>query len=1334
MPLFSNLAAQLSRLTGAPPDGAALFALPAGVEAPALRSDSPSAMSDGVTPGDDPRAASAAKRTRAGSARGGRRRERGDARLDRLSHMVTGAPPAHVRQAWAQRRGRSASLSALDMLTDATMAASVPRRRGSFAGPPMQAPVDYAVPPASTLRAKPADEGKSRLKYAQLRQLLQAANASSVSAAADAADAYLAQPQSELLTLGVTTAIECLQRAQPTLHTAERALATYEAMLQHGPPPDQYTFAAVVQVLCLGASDSRACDSARTERMFVQAMQLANTAHALHLTFPTTTPYNALLRCCAVRGNTTQAVSVLELLERNVTVKPDAESYRYMIQAFVHDAGMAATPEAREAQDRRRFAACTRVFGMFEYAAAAATVQPERDDSWSAPRRAAVWAAMLDAHFRLNDAAGAVALFERMIPAEGARGARPPPVDEQVSSTMVDGFVRSGEYRVAIEWLSQLQAAQLAMPSAAALQHMVAAILLRAPGESVPLLHKFAATVARWLAAADKAGAGLQPALEAAFPSVGGLATALQAPPVLAAQPPLAADAGSALSTLCALLTQVLDVLVRGGRTLCTPDEAGCIGAVIRLTAQLTALGRAEDAARFFAQIARSVTLADATSPLGVPVVRDACHLPMAIADAAASTQHETRDPSEACARFGAMATLVAPAVAGASCPLSDTCDAALGRLYEAASRSLHGRLDALPLRTEHWQHVLDAFCALERTTLRADLEHARLFGIGKLLDELSRMRERPQLQLDAAAALLSDKYGDEGVQALHKWQRAGERQEPKGEAPRAAGGADAGAAGAAGGAPAASTEGRHAKHLPRVRELDANLSSTIHRLARPQGQLQAGPLYDRMMQRVAQGAYPNPSALAVFLNAFGRTGNTARIDEVYELAMHVIASRPRDSEWQRRSWVQLEDGMVTALSHAGLGTRANMHRERIIAAGQVPSASAYAALIATIQERTDDAAVAEQLFAESQQLQVRPTTYLFNTVISKLSRARKAEQALQLFDAMQDAHVRPTSVTYGAAINACVRTGDEARAVQLFAEMESQQSFQPRVPPYNTMIQYYVHSRPDREKALHYFSKMQDAGVRPSEHTYKLLLDVWGTIEPVEPERQEAVFAKLVADRLLRVQGTHWASLIHTRGVVLRNLDAAIETFESIAENAPVARTGPNPVPDAVVYEALFSVFVAHGRTDLMPAYITRMLGQNILPTAYVANLLIKGYAQDGPLGLVEARRVFDAMQDPPAGYAAVGNHLPRHYGAGAIGPKRERTFPNGLSNAVDRANVLGAMVFREPSTYEAMIRAELLHGNTRQALAVLERMKARAFPAALIGRARAMFDEPSVAGAGRG
>ena len=78
--------------------------------------------------------------------------------------------------------------------------------------------------------------------------------------------------------------------------------------------------------------------------------------------------------------------------------------------------------------------------------------------------------------------------------------------------------------------------------------------------------------------------------------------------------------------------------------------------------------------------------------------------------------------------------------------------------------------------------------------------------------------------------------------------------------------------------------------------------------------------------------------------------------------------------------WTQLEDGMITALSHAGLGERANVHRQRLISADQVPSASAYAALIATIQERTDDAVVAEQLFSESQRLGVRPTCLLYTS------------------------------------------------------------------------------------------------------------------------------------------------------------------------------------------------------------------------------------------------------------------------------------------------------------------------------------------------------------------
>ena len=100
--------------------------------------------------------------------------------------------------------------------------------------------------------------------------------------------------------------------------------------------------------------------------------------------------------------------------------------------------------------------------------------------------------------------------------------------------------------------------------------------------------------------------------------------------------------------------------------------------------------------------------------------------------------------------------------------------------------------------------------------------------------------------------------------------------------------------------------------------------------------------------------------------------------------------------------------------------------------------------------------------------------------------------------------------------------------------------------------------------------------------------------------------------------------------------------------------------------------------------------------------------------------------MIDPPAGIAASGNHLPRHHGAGALGMRRERIAirSDSSSNELDRANVLGALVNREPSTYEAMIGAELAYGHIERAQKILTRMKARAFPAALLNRAQAMFD----------
>ena len=85
--------------------------------------------------------------------------------------------------------------------------------------------------------------------------------------------------------------------------------------------------------------------------------------------------------------------------------------------------------------------------------------------------------------------------------------------------------------------------------------------------------------------------------------------------------------------------------------------------------------------------------------------------------------------------------------------------------------------------------------------------------------------------------------------------------------------------------------------------------------------------------------------------------------------------------------------------------------------------------------------------------------------------------------------------------------------------------------------------------------------------------------------------------------------------------------------------------MPDAVSYEALINVFVTLRRTDLIPVYMDRFQSSGVHMTAYIANLLIKGYAVAGELE--KARAVFTGLVDPPSGVAAPNNHAPHELAA---------------------------------------------------------------------------------------
>lgn len=154
-------------------------------------------------------------------------------------------------------------------------------------------------------------------------------------------------------------------------------------------------------------------------------------------------------------------------------------------------------------------------------------------------------------------------------------------------------------------------------------------------------------------------------------------------------------------------------------------------------------------------------------------------------------------------------------------------------------------------------------------------------------------------------------------------------------------------------------------------------------------------------------------------------------------------------------------------------------------------------------------------------------------------------------------------------------------------------------------MIQFFVSTKPDRERALYYYQRMLKAGVRPSAHTYKLLLDCYGALQPVDQKSMRDVFKALERDHFVEVEGTHWAALINSYGLTQNDLDKAIETFESIAshpKNAKAAR-----LPDAVTYEAILNSCLANNRPDLVEYFAKQMKDKAVHSTAYCENARIK-------------------------------------------------------------------------------------------------------------------------------
>ncbi|KAI5292202.1 hypothetical protein KEM52_006542 [Ascosphaera acerosa] len=423
-----------------------------------------------------------------------------------------------------------------------------------------------------------------------------------------------------------------------------------------------------------------------------------------------------------------------------------------------------------------------------------------------------------------------------------------------------------------------------------------------------------------------------------------------------------------------------------------------------------------------------------------------------------------------------------------------------------------------------------------------------------------------------------------------------------------------------------------------------------------------------RDMRRV--GRHPRYITYAKLITAAARFNRTSLVHEILAMARHDIPLLP-GYQLVAHGWASILDAMVAACLTCGERASAEMYHQELRSIGAAPSANTFGLYITTMKEGTktfDEATEAVKIFQRALAEGVEPTSFLYNALIGKLGKARRIDDCLLYFAEMRRQGIRPTSVTYGTVVNALCRVSDEHFAEEMFDEMESMPNYKPRPAPYNSMMQYFLTTKRDRAKVLMYYERMRARGIQPTMHTYKLLIDAYASLEPVRMDLAEQTLREIRAHGRTP-EAMHYAALVHARGCVLHDVEGAQRTFAEVLAATDVK-------PQACLFQAMFEALVAQHRVVETRPLLAQMAARGVEMTPYIANTLIHGWAAQGDIA--SARQVYDDL---------------------------------GLER-------------REPSTYEAMVRAYLAVGKEADAAArasmgdVVAEMVSRGYPSAVTGK----------------
>lgn len=408
---------------------------------------------------------------------------------------------------------------------------------------------------------------------------------------------------------------------------------------------------------------------------------------------------------------------------------------------------------------------------------------------------------------------------------------------------------------------------------------------------------------------------------------------------------------------------------------------------------------------------------------------------------------------------------------------------------------------------------------------------------------------------------------------------------------------------------------------------------------------------FEDLEAAVAEHVLIGPEA---YLNIIENSATTKSLSIIQSTYKDALVNLPHPSEhveaWN--AWNMIHRAIVqhTATMDFALANAAYLH---LLEMGSFPCTQGYAQLIANVPTTRPDCADELAFFHEAKTRGVVLNTRIYNALMNKLAQhdnPQNMSELMALYKDMDVTQTRKDATTFEVIVRACCRNGYEAEAARFFDDMMNTPTLAgPTLAPYNEMLRHYVYTARDRARALQiYDTIVATASLTPSELTYRLLIDAYTTIAPVDIDAADRVLLAVVGAKRV-VTTKHYASLIYGRGVGLGNAQAAEDFYNALVSHNRVR-------PDRHIFQALLESLVVNGEVARTTQILKEMIKYGVdLDSAYFANILMRGWA---PVNLEKTVGLF------------------------------EHAVATGIA---------------EPSTYEALLRAYLYHGDTASASSVL-------------------------------